>query len=165
MSEPAKPNSKDRDLGERIVYWLAISLIIVGLANSMPGIPGLDAAFEGFLGYPNFVIRKFPYEYFYPLAFAVMMTIVALKHSLWRDLAQASRPKRLMGLGLDVALVIAAMGISITYVVEIEAICAIDQLTGERAELIARSLAEEREFADLYGLPIPDSVEDPQCIN
>ena len=165
MSEPGKPNSKDRDIGERIVYWLAISLIVVGLANSMPGIPGLDAAFEGFLGYPNFVIRKFPYEYFYPLAFAVMMTIVALKHSLWRDLAQASRPKRLMGLGLDVALVIAAIGISITYVVEIEAICAIDQLTGERAELIARSLAEEREFAELYGLPIPDSVEDPQCIN
>ena len=80
-------------------------------------------------------------------------------------LMDAAPTKRLLGLWLDIALVIAAIAISLTYMVEIEAVCMIDQITGERAELLAKSLAEEREFAELYGLPIPDSVEDPQCIN
>ena len=91
-----------------------------------------------------------------------MMAIVALKHSLWRELADSSKIRRRLGLGLDVALLLAAVAISMTYMVEIEAVCLIDQITGERAELIAKSLAEEREFAETYGLPIPDSVENPQ---
>ncbi|MEP0944209.1 MAG: TRAP transporter large permease subunit [Rhizobiaceae bacterium] len=165
MAEHSPTQEERQDLGERIVYWLALSLVVIGLLNSMPGIPGIDDAFEGFLGYKNFVIRKYPYEYFYPIAFAVMMIIVALKHSLWREFIDAAPAKRWLGLGLDIALVIAAVAISLTYMVEIEAVCMIDQFTGERAELIAKSLAEEREFAELYGLPIPDSVEDPQCIN
>ena len=89
MSEqtPAREEREYReDLGERIVYWLALTLVVIGLMNSMPGIPGIDNAFEGFLGFQNFVIRKYPYEYFYPIAFAVMMIVVALKHSLWREL-------------------------------------------------------------------------------
>ncbi|MEP4290822.1 MAG: TRAP transporter large permease subunit, partial [Rhizobiaceae bacterium] len=165
MSNEA-PAQRDRaDLGEKLVYWLALALVIVGLLNAMPGIPGIDDGFAGFLGFDNFTIRKYPYEYFYPIAFAVMMIIVALKHSLWRELRGETPLKRKFGLGLDVALIIAAVSISLTYMVEIEAVCLVDQITGERAELIAKSLAEEREFAELYGLPIPDSVEDPQCIN
>lgn len=66
---------------------------------------------------------------------------------------------------LDIALVLAALAISITYMVEIEAVCLVDQVTGQRAELIAKSLAAEIQFAEDFGLPIPDSVEDPQCIN
>ena len=30
---------------------------------------------------------------------------------------------------------------------------------------LGESLAKERELATLYGLPVPDSVEDPQCLN
>lgn len=154
-----------RDTGEKLVYWLALILVIVGLLNAMPGIPGIDDAFEGFLGFKNFVIRKYPYEYFYPIAFALMMIIVALKHSLWRSFVDRSALLRRMGLGLDVALVVAAIAISLTYMVEIEAVCLVDQITGKRAELIARSLAEEIQFAEDFGLPVPDSVEDPQCID
>jgi len=44
-------------------------------------------------------------------------------------------------------------------------VCAIDQITGERAELIAKSLAAEIQFAEDFGLPVPDTVDDPQCIN
>jgi len=131
----------------------------------MPGIPGIDDAFAGFLGFKNFTIRKYPYEFFYPIAFAVMMIIVALKHSLWRELANSSPLRRKLGLALDVALILAAIAISLTYMVEIEAVCLIDQVTGERAELIAKSLAAEIEFANDFGLPVPDSVDDPQCIN
>jgi len=161
----AEAEQKPADLGRKIVYWLALALVIVGLLNSMPGIPGLDDAVPPLLGGTDFIIRKYPYEYFYPLAFGVMMIIVALEHSIYREYFNSSVTKRRLGLCLDIALVAAAIAISFTYITEIEAVCIIDQLTGERAELIAKSLAEEREFAELYGLPVPDSVEDPQCIN
>ncbi|MBX2883575.1 MAG: TRAP transporter large permease subunit [Granulosicoccus sp.] len=165
MSNSTPSPEKRLDLGEKLVYWLALLLVIVGLLNAMPGIPGIDDAFAGLFGFKNFTIRKYPYEYFYPLAFAAMMIIVALKHSLWRELANSSVVRRRLGLALDIALFVAAVAISLTYMVEIEAVCLVDQITGERAELIARSLAEEIEFAETYGLPVPDSVEDPQCIN
>jgi len=64
---------RQTDFGEKLVYWLALLLVIVGLLNAMPGIPGIDDAFAGFMGFKNFVIRKYPYEYFYPIAFALMM--------------------------------------------------------------------------------------------
>lgn len=164
MSSEA-PAQQKIDLGQRIVYWLALGLVIVGLLNAMPGIPGIDKAVSGWFGFKNFTLRKYPYEYFYPIAFAVMMIIVSLKHSLWRDFANATKLRRRLGLALDIALVVAALSISLTYMVEIEAVCLVDQITGQRAELIAKSLAAEIEFAETYGLPIPDSVEDPQCIN
>ncbi|MDD9910048.1 MAG: TRAP transporter fused permease subunit [Ahrensia sp.] len=165
MSDRPSTNESKRDFGLTLVYWLALALVIIGLLNSMPGIPGLDDAAVALTGWKDLVIRKYPYEYFYPLAFALMMLVVALKHSLWRDYAGASSVKRGAGALLDIALIIAALGISATYLIEIEAVCIIDQITGERAQLIAKSLAEEREFAELYGLPVPDTVEDPQCIN
>ncbi len=165
MSNDSAPPPTPDDAGQKLVYWLALILVIVGLLNAMPGIPGMDDAFEGFLGFKNFTIRKYPYEYFYPIAFAVMMIIVALKHSLWREFASSTPLRRRLGLALDVSLLIAALAISLTYMVEIEAVCLVDQVTGERAALIAKSLAEEIAFAEDFGLPVPDSVEDPQCIN
>ena len=153
------------DRGEKFVYWLALVLVIVGMLNSMPGIPGIDSAMVSLTGLKSFVIRGYPYEYFYPLVFATMMIIVALKHSQWRIAKQTGKGRPGWGLFLDITLVIAALAISLTYIIEIEAVCVIDQITGDRAELIAKSLAEEQEFSELYGLPVPDSVEDPQCIN
>jgi len=165
MSTEAPARTQPNDLGEKLVYWLALLLVIVGLLNAMPGIPGVDDFFTGLFGFANFTIRKYPYEYFYPIAFALMMIIVALKQSLWRELSDSSVTRRRLGLALDVALVLAAVTISLTYMVEIEAVCLIDQITGQRAELIAKSLAEEIQFAEDFGLPIPDTVDDPQCIN
>lgn len=165
MSNEIQAPAERVDLGLKLVYWLALTFVIVGLLNSMPGIPGVDDAFAGLFGFKNFTIRKYPYEYFYPIAFAVMMIIVALKHSLWRELANSSPLRRKLGLALDAALFVAAIAISLTYMVEIESVCLVDQMTGDRAKLIAESLAAEIEFAELYGLPVPDSVEDPQCIS
>jgi len=48
-------------------------LVAVGLLNTIPSIPGFDAFFQDLAGDPNFEIRKFPYEYPYPLAFVPMM--------------------------------------------------------------------------------------------
>jgi TRAP transporter 4TM/12TM fusion protein len=165
MNEQVAKPIKDDAPSTKLVYVLALFLIIIGMINSIPGIPGLDAAAQSVTGIDWLVVRKFPYEYFYPLIFAWMMLIVALKHSMWRAWADRSAARRNFGLFMDVALVFSALAISTTYLIEIESICLIDQFTGERAELIAKSLLEERDFAELYGLPIPDSVEDPQCLN
>ena len=45
MSEEPSAQEQTADFGERIVYWLALVLVIIGLLNSMPGIPGVDDAF------------------------------------------------------------------------------------------------------------------------
>ena len=153
------------DRARRIALTLGLLLVAVGMVNNIPAIPGLDAWARDLAGSPDFVIRKFSYQYLYPLVFILMMLVVALTHSFRRDAAGAGRARRGLALAMDVALVVTALAVSLAYTVEISSICLIDQITGERAELIARSLAEEREFAELYGLPIPDSVEDPQCIN
>ena len=149
---------------EVVLYWLALALVVAGLMNSLPGIPGFDAGVRNLTGLDWLSLRKFPSEWFFPLAFAVMMVVVALRHSMWRAWVDRSAARRLFGLAMDVALVVMAVGVSFTYLVEIESICLIDQITGERAELIARSLEAEKENAALFGLPEPTSVDDPQCV-
>ena len=66
---------------------------------------------------------------------------------------------------MDIGLVAMAVIISTSYLIEIDSVCLIDQFTGERAELIAKALIDEKEFAELYGLPAPSTVDDPACIN
>ena len=165
MSNDSPPRAERGDIGQQIAYGLALVFVLVGLLNAMPGIPGIDDAFAGFLGFKNFTIRKYPYEFFYPIAFCVMMIIVVLKHSVWRELINSTPARRWLGLGMDGALLLAALAIALTYMIEIEAVCLIDQVTGERAALLAKSLAAEIQFAQDFGLPVPDSVDDPQCVN
>ena len=94
-----------------------------------------------------------------------MMLIVALKHSMWRSWADRRMVVRRIGLLFDVALVVAAAAISLTYLTEIEAVCLIDVFTGDRERLVAKALQSEIDFAELYGLPAPDSADDPGCLN
>nr|WP_325248764.1 TRAP transporter large permease subunit [Amylibacter sp.] len=146
-------------------YGLGLVFVLLGLVNAAPNFPGLNGALRAATGFDWITFGKFHYATFYPLVFFWMMLIVALKHSLWQDFAARPAPQRRLGLCLDIAFVLAALAIAATYLIEIESVCLIDQLTGERAELIARSLAREREFAELYGLPLPETVENPQCLH
>jgi len=148
-----------------LLFWLAVGLVLIGMINAMPGIPGLDQWARDLTGNQNLVIRKFPFEYYYPFAFALMMLIVGLKHSIWRAWKDKSRAKRQLGLLMDVALIVMAFTISLTYLAELEAVCMIDQFTGDRARLIAESLKIEIENAAMFGLPEPTTVDDPQCLN
>jgi len=165
MSEAATSAPAQKDIGQRIVYWLAVAIVIIGLLNSMPGIPGLDQWFKTITGNPDFIIRKYPYEYYYPFFFALMMVVVALHHSMWRAWRKDGGAKRGFGLFMDIALVVMALAISFTYLAENEAVCIVDQFTGDRARLIAESLKIEKENAVVFGLPEPTSVDDPQCLN
>ena len=59
-------------------FGLAIGLVfvLIGLVHNTPAIPGLDDAVSRWAGNPTFSVRKFPYEWLYPLSFTMMMIIV-----------------------------------------------------------------------------------------
>jgi len=165
MSDPTEENSSFITRGEKIAAVLGFVLVVIGMLNTTPSIPGLDQLAQDIVGNPALVIRKFPYEFLYPLAFVIMMTVVALKHSMFRLYRDKGGWKSSAGLAMDIALVVMAVMIAVSYLIEIDAVCLIDQFTGERAELIAKALQDEKDFAELYGLPVPNSVDDPACIN
>lgn len=164
MDEANTAQGDDSGVPNLVLYGLSAFIVIGGLANAIPGIPGLDNGIRSLTGLDWLSIRKFPTEWFYPIMFSAMMLCVALKHSMWKSWAGHLPAKRNLGLFMDLALVVAAFGVSLTYVVEIESICLIDQLTGERGRLLSEALAREKELADLYGLPEPTTVDDPQCV-
>ena len=149
----------------RAAAAIGFMLVAIGLLHTIPSIPGLDQLARDVTGRPDLVIRRFPYEYLYPLAFVLMMVVVALNHSFIRQFRDRGWLIRFASIAMDVALVAAAIAIALSYLIEIDSVCLIDQYTGERAQLIAKALEEEKEFAELYGLPIPETVDDPACIN
>ena len=150
---------------DNLVYWLGLLLVVVGLLNVTPSIPGWDDLWRSVTGISNFKIRRFPTEWFYPIMFFWMMLIVAFKHSMWRSWTKRKIITRRFGLFLDVALVFAAAIISLSYLTELEAVCLIDVIKGERAGLVAQALQADIEYAEMLGLPIPDSADDPACKN
>lgn len=153
-----------RPVLRRIVYLMALLFVVVGMINSTPSIPGWDQFWRDLTGWDLLDVRRFPYEYYYPIAFAWMMIIVAIWHSVARKWSADSLAKRGFGLALDVALVVAAVGIAATYLIENEAVCLIDVITGERAALIEQTLAAERELATMMGLPAPTTIDNPRCL-
>jgi len=155
---------RQKDIASHFLVSVSLTIVILGLANTMPGIPGLDNGIRELVGLDWFSIRKFPIEWLYPIAFSLMMLCVAIKHSIWRGWRGKSPARRRLGLAMDVALVVAAFGISLTYMIEIESICLIDQITGERARLIAEALKNEKALAVSLGLPEPVTVDDPSCV-
>ncbi|MCP5087270.1 MAG: TRAP transporter fused permease subunit [Rhodobacteraceae bacterium] len=164
MKETSDPVTTEAHKRRGFLFGLSLFIVIAGLLNATPGIPGLDGGLRNLTGLDWLKIRRFPTEWFYPLAFAFMMFCVVLKHSVWKSWKDAPAAKRRFGLAMDVAMIAAAWAISLTYVVEIESICLIDQITGERARLIAKALLIETEIADTMGLPPPSTVEDPSCV-
>ena len=157
-------DSGGRGIGS-IGYWLAFTFVFVGLLNVTPAIPGWDQLFKTITGYADFKIRRYPTEWLYPLLFFVMMVIVVLKHSIWRSWQDRPPVTRRFGLFLDGALILASAAISLTYLIELEAVCLLDIFTGDRARLVAEALRSEVEYSEMMGLPIPVTADDPACLN
>lgn len=126
-----------RPLGRRIAIVLALILVVVGMLNTMPEIAGLQDWVRDVTGQPFFKISGFPTEYFYPPIFLLMMTIVVFDASIFRAWKTEKPHLAWLGLLLDIGLLLAAFLGAFGYLVEIDSVCLIDQITGERARLIA----------------------------
>lgn len=167
MADPTDDTAAQKpDLAMRIALIMGLFLVVMGMLNTLPSIPGLQPLVGSLTGFPDITIRRFSYEYLFPFAFVVMMVIVALKHSQYRHYRDihASGFRRRFGLFMDIALVVMAVVVAVSYVIEIDAICALDQISGVRAALIEDALSREIEFAQMMGLPEPSSVDDPDCV-
>ena len=163
MAEKSHAEQFQSVFPNRLVYAMALLFMLLGVLNSMPTIPGWDDMWRGVTGIEKLKVRSFATEWFYPIIFFIMMSVVALKHSMWRAWQGTGRAG--FGLFMDVALVVSAFTISLTYLIEIDSVCLIDALNGDRARLIAETLKAEIAFADEMGLPAPDTVEDPRCVS
>lgn len=130
-------------LGKKIAYLIAVIFVLVGMVNTMPEIPGLQDWARDITGQKFLRISGFKVEYFFPPIFFTMMLIVVLDASIYRTLRKERPNRALLGLMLDAGLIIAAFLGAFGYLVEIDSVCLIDQLTGERARLIAESAAED----------------------
>ena len=148
-----------RPQGQRIALLLAFLLVLVGMVNTLPEIPGLQNWARELTGIRFFRISGFPPEYFFPPVFILMMVIVALDASLYRAWRE-TRPKwAWLGAALDIGLVIAALLGALGYWIEIDSVCLIDQITGERARLIEDAL--NRSEGLIPGLTLEAEV--PSC--
>jgi TRAP transporter 4TM/12TM fusion protein len=161
----AQPKSQSIHLADWIAAFLGIGLVIVGMVHTLPTLPGLDEWAREITEYPALSIRRFPFQYLNPLVFVLMMTIVVFKHSFYRSYKHKSGWVPQLSLAMDILFILMAFAIAWTYLMEIESVCIIDQLTGERADLIAKALLAEKEYADSMGLPVPTTIDDPNCIN
>ncbi len=155
MTEAAIP----RTTGQHVALVLALVLVCVGMINTMPEIPGLQEWARSVTGQPFFRVSGFAPEYFYPPIFVLMMVVVALDASVYRAWA-AERPQRAwLGLLLDLGLILAALLAAFGFLVEIDSVCLIDQITGERARLIQQ--AAERSVGVIPGISFEAEV--PSC--
>ncbi|WP_322867188.1 TRAP transporter permease [Aquicoccus sp. G2-2] len=148
----------------RSTLALGLVLVIIGLLNTLPTIPGLDETVKRVFG-DGAIIRRFPYEFLYPLVFVIMMVTVMLENSFARAYRAQGGLKYAFGLTMDIALVVMAVIVALSYLIEIDSVCLIDQFTGERAELITNALKQEADFNATMGLPPPTTIDDPSCIN
>lgn len=148
-----------KPLGQRIAFWLALTLVVVGMANTLPEIPGLQDLARDLTGRPFFRVSNFPPEYFYPPVFLLMMLIVALDSSVYRAWREERPNIAWVGFLLDAGLILAAFLAAFGYLVEIDSICLIDQITGERARLIQE--AAERSAGVIPGISFEAEV--PAC--
>ncbi|MDC1334283.1 TRAP transporter fused permease subunit [Planktomarina temperata] len=151
--------SPSRDKGHYLALVLAFILVIVGLINTMPEIPGLQDLARDLTGRPFFRVSGFPPEFFYPPIFLVMMVIVALDASVYRALKKDRPHLAWLGLLLDAGLILAAFLAALGFLVEIDSFCLIDQITGERARLIQE--ASERSAGLIPGISFEAEV--PSC--
>ncbi len=146
----------------RFALGLAFILVMLGMANNLPNIPGfleLVQLVPGLGGIPR--ISKYSSEYFFPLMFVLMMVIALLVTSFGRDWAARSPIRLWLGITLDVLMLAAVLSMAVVYLIEHEQVCLIDTLDGERARLMAETAARADEYRAIFGI---DPVEEfPDC--
>ena len=134
----ANNQAKNSDLFKRLSLVLGFILVVIGMVNNLPTIPGLLEAIQlipGLEGLPR--LSKYNPEYFFPLVFAIMLLICLLTSSFGKDWFNRSTAYRYSGIAIDISMLLITVFVTIGYLMENDSVCLIDQLSGERARLIA----------------------------
>jgi TRAP transporter 4TM/12TM fusion protein len=160
----AMGTAQQDDWRKRWAMVLAFVLVVVGLVNNLPNIPGLLGLVQSIPGL-GWVPRlsKYTPEYFFPLVFTLIMLIVVLTASFAGQWRNESRNKYLLGVALDSVLLIAALGTAFVYLIEHDQVCLIDQFTGERARLMGENAARAKEYMEIFGTPPVEEYPDCQA--
>lgn len=148
---------------KRFALTLGFILVVLGMVNNLPNIPGLLELVQKIPGL-GWVPRlsKFDNDYFFPLSFALMMFIALLNLSFviaWRDEGVG---RRVLGLSLDLLMVMTILGIVFVYLVENDQVCLLDVMNGERARLMAEMAARQKEYIEIFGVAPADEL--PDCV-
>ncbi|MBT3990276.1 MAG: TRAP transporter large permease subunit [Rhodospirillaceae bacterium] len=147
----------------QLALGLAFILVLMGMANNLPNIPGLLETIRMIPGLENLPrITKYSPEFFFPLTFAFMMVIALLTSSFAKDWRNEKPAKYYLGILLDVLLLTTIIGMAVIYLVENEQVCLIDTLNGDRGRAMAENRARAEEYMAIFGTP-PDE-DFPDCI-
>ena len=68
-----------------------------------------------------------------------------------------------LGLGSDILMVIITILVSVVYLIEHDQVCLIDQLSGERARLIAEDIKRADEYLAAFGTILEQELPDCQA--
>ena len=148
----------------RLALGLAFFVVLFGMANNLPNVPGLLEAVQSIPGLgwlPR--LSKYDTEYFFPLMFVLMTTIALLQSSLTKDWRAESPVKRRLGIAFDIAMLTTILGIASAYLIEHEQVCLLDVVSGERARLMAENFARAKEYMEIFGTPPMEDYPDCQA--
>jgi TRAP transporter 4TM/12TM fusion protein len=154
--------ARDESLMRSLAMVFAFILVIVGMVNNLPNIPGLLDTVRSVPGLENLSrISKFSSEFFFPIVFALMMIVALMTTSFGKSWRNEGRTKMLAGIGLDGLFLLTTIMIMLAYWIEHDQVCLIDTLNGERARLMAANAARVEEYQAIFGTP-PDN-DFPNC--
>jgi TRAP transporter 4TM/12TM fusion protein len=140
------------DLFDRTSLVLGFTLVVIGMVNNLPTIPGLLESIQsipGLSGLPR--LSKYNPEYFFPLMFAIMLFICLLTSSFGKDWYNRSTTHRYTGIAIDLSMLAITFLVTLGYLMDNDSVCLIDQLSGERARLIALGEARALELLAITG--------------
>jgi TRAP transporter 4TM/12TM fusion protein len=146
----------------QLALGLAFLLVLMGMANNLPNIPGLLDTVRSIPGLADLPrINKYSSEFLFPLTFAFMMVVALLTSSFAKGWQREGQTKYLMGVALDILMLSVILGMATIYLIENEQVCLIDTLNGERARLMGENAARAEEYMEIFGT-LPDN-DFPDC--
>ena len=151
------------DIWDSTALVLGFILVLMGMANNLPNIPGLLELVQAIPGLGDLPrLSKYDPEYFYPLTFFLMILVSLFGASFAKEGFAKSKGLGFLGLGSDILMVIVTILVSIVYLIEHDQVCLIDQLSGERSRLIAEDLKRAEEYLAAFGTVLEQELPDCQ---
>ena len=156
-------NSVHDNWMDRLAFGLAFILVLMGLANNLPNIPGLLELIQSIPGLSELPrISKYNSEFFFPLTFTFMTVVVLLRSSFGREWKQVGGGRYILGILIDIFMLSVIITFSLFYLIENEQVCLIDTLNGDRARAMAENMARAQEYLAIFGTEPDDDF--PDCI-